>query len=92
VGLYRNDRLKEAVAMLEKSLKDGRRGSDAFDLFFLAMCHSRLGDQIKAKDCFERAVKWVEEQKNLGTESAQELKAFLPEAEEVLRANPLSKP
>jgi tetratricopeptide (TPR) repeat protein len=84
VVLYRAVRFAEAVPILEKSLKAGQGQYDGFDLFFLAMAHHRLGHRQEARACFDRAVRWLRDQRFLGPQYARELKMFRDEAAAVL--------
>jgi Tfp pilus assembly protein PilF len=82
VALYRNGQFKEALGVLEKSLAAGKGKSDAFNLFFLAMCERRLGDKTAAKARYDRAVKWSQAGRSkLSADGAQSLTSFQAEAE-----------
>jgi tetratricopeptide (TPR) repeat protein len=52
VAMYRTGQHADAIPVLERSLREQGGQTDAFDLFFLAMCHHRLGDAAKAKECY----------------------------------------
>jgi hypothetical protein len=90
VVLYRNGQFAEAVTVLEKSYQAGKGRQDAFDLFFLAMCHHQLGDPKKAREEFDGAARWFRENRTRlhdpGWEA--ELTAFQAEAEALLRQPP----
>ncbi|MFO0849863.1 MAG: protein kinase [Gemmataceae bacterium] len=85
VTQYRNGLYEQAVVSLGKSLAAGKGQADGIDLYFLAMCHHRLGDRDQARDCFDRAVKWHEEHAGSQTPlAAGELTTFRAEAATLL--------
>jgi tetratricopeptide (TPR) repeat protein len=85
VVYYRLGRYQSAIQALERSRRSNP--APAFDLFFLALCHARLGDRPRARDCYDRAVQWVQQHKGkLRKDWALELKAFRAEADAVLSA------
>ncbi len=84
VAQFRAGQYTEAITTLERTLTAGAGQSDAYDLFFLAMAHHRLRHREEARGCYERAVRWLREQKSLLAEQSQELTAFRAEAQPVL--------
>ncbi len=89
VALYYTGHFAEAIPVLERSLGEGKGQTDAFDLFFLAMCHHRLGDAAKAKEYRDGGADWF--QKHKGQISASwvgELSEFQAEADMVLAQPP----
>jgi WD40 repeat protein/Flp pilus assembly protein TadD len=81
---YRAGRYSESIAALARSLKAGHGQRDATDLFFMAMAYHQLGDRDKARDCYDRAARWLAGQKSPSAEEEMELAAFRTEAEVVL--------
>jgi serine/threonine protein kinase/WD40 repeat protein/Tfp pilus assembly protein PilF len=87
VAYYRLGLYAPAIDNLQRSLAEGEEESAAYGLFFLAMCHARRGEAVKAKDCYERAMHWMqEEQDNLTPREKEELDAFRAEAEALLNS------
>ncbi len=84
VAFYRAGKFAESVETLDKSLAAGKGEFDAFDLFFLAMAHHRLGHREAARGCYDRALRWLREQKGLTQQYAKELAGFRGEAEALL--------
>ena len=74
---------KAAIEALERSelLAPGR--SRAFNAFFLAMAHWRLGEKDKARERYDRAVEWMDKNQPMN----KELCRFRAEAAELLGLN-----
>lgn len=82
---YRNEQYTKAIETLKKSLAAGKAASDAFDLYFLSMCHASLGDRTNARGSFERAETWAAKRaSSLNPLQAAELKLIRSEAAELL--------
>jgi tetratricopeptide (TPR) repeat protein len=82
---YRLEHYREALVHLERSLRGNAEQTAAFDLFFMAMCHHRLGDDSQARDCFNKAVQWMNDRKGrIRTDWLTELGMFRSESAELL--------
>jgi hypothetical protein len=92
VAQYRAGQYAGAVATLEQSLAIGKGGFDAFDLFPLAMAHHWLGHRAVARECFDRAERWLSEQKSLSDHYTHDLADFRAEARALLDCPPPALP
>jgi uncharacterized protein HemY len=85
VVYYRVERYHEATLQLERSLRENQDKTGAFDLYFLAMCHHRLGHAARARECYDQAVRRTENrQGKLPPSWAADLKSFRAEAAALL--------
>jgi tetratricopeptide (TPR) repeat protein len=85
LAYYRLGRYAQGVASLEQGLSAGQSDAAATDLFVLAMCYARLGQPVKARDSYDRAVRWMQERHSkLPAKTRDELKGFRAEADSVL--------
>jgi serine/threonine protein kinase/WD40 repeat protein len=88
VILYRLGEYAPARDQLERSLRDSDGEAAGFNLVFLSMCYQRLGMSAKARECYDRALGWVEAERAAGRLPAAwtgELAAFNLEADAVLK-------
>jgi tetratricopeptide (TPR) repeat protein len=89
VAFYRNKQYTQAIAVLEESLQLGHGTNDGHNLFFLAMCHHRLGHPKEARDCQQRAIEWFRDNRlRLSTDAVDELTAFQTESAAELATSP----
>jgi serine/threonine protein kinase/WD40 repeat protein/tetratricopeptide (TPR) repeat protein len=86
VAEYRNGHFTEAIATLEHSLMLGNGRWDAFDLFFIAAAHHKLGDRTRAKEYYDRALNWTRNNGNtLSPVLIKDLEKIRAEVTEVLQ-------
>jgi tetratricopeptide (TPR) repeat protein len=79
VARYRAGKWKAAVEALKKSM-ELRSGGDSLDRFFLAMAYWQLGKKEEARQWYDKAVVWMDENKP----DDEELRHFRREAAELL--------
>jgi tetratricopeptide (TPR) repeat protein len=84
VVYYRAGRYREAVEVLRANLASQEDWGLAFDLYFLAMGHQRLGEAARARDYYDWAVRWTRTQQGLSAGHLEELTEFRAEAKELL--------
>jgi tetratricopeptide (TPR) repeat protein/serine/threonine protein kinase len=89
VARYRAADWKDALVALDKSekLQKGGKGGDAGASLFLAMTHRQLGNGNEARQHYDQAIRWVENNKEALAKDkplADEIRRFQHEAEEVL--------
>lgn len=82
---YRLGQFREAAAALQRSLEASPGQSDAYNLYFLAMCLARLNEFDRARDCFEKAKRW-QQSTRLNPYELRELTRFCSEADGVISA------
>jgi tetratricopeptide (TPR) repeat protein len=86
VAHYRLGEWAAALEALEEAAKRAPGPCFGSNAFFLAMCHHQLGHPAKAKDHYDRAVRWSQEDPdNLASAQQRELQAFHAEAEALLK-------
>jgi Tfp pilus assembly protein PilF len=88
LALYRLGKYPSAIDKLRHSLEVSHRTAAAYDLFFLSMCHAKLGEPDKARTCYDEANAWWKAQKRLPGDWVAELTAFRAEAVEMLGMHP----
>jgi uncharacterized protein HemY len=84
MAYYRAGRYREAVETLRPNLDKQDDIGLAFDLYFLAMSHHRLGETARARDYYDWAARWTRAQPGRSAAHREELTAFRSEAEELL--------
>jgi hypothetical protein len=83
VAYYRAGRYRQAVEVLRPNVEKQEDLVLAYDLYFLAMSHHRLGETARARDYYDWAIRWVAMQRDLKPVHREELTAFRAEAEEL---------
>jgi serine/threonine protein kinase/tetratricopeptide (TPR) repeat protein len=84
---YRVGHWKDAIEALTKSMELLNGQMESFNAIFLAMAHWQLDEKEKARNWYDRAVLWLEKNKDQwegNKQLAEELRRFRAEAAELL--------
>jgi serine/threonine protein kinase/WD40 repeat protein/tetratricopeptide (TPR) repeat protein len=85
VAHYRLGEWKAAIQALEEAEKLASRTSYGSNAFVLAICHHQLGHHTEARNSYDRAVRWCQDDHDsMDSARKQELQAFHAEAEALL--------
>ncbi len=87
VALFRDGQERAAIEALQKSI-DLRKGGDAFDYWFLAMSHWRLGNKDEGRAWYARGVAWVLQHRAILDQDKrgdEDLKRFRAEADKTFQ-------
>jgi tetratricopeptide (TPR) repeat protein len=84
VAYYRAGRYREAVDVLRPNVENQEDWALAYDLYFLAMSHHRLGETARARDYYDWAVRWISLLPDLTPIHLEELTSLRAEAGELL--------
>ncbi|HJZ94163.1 MAG TPA: protein kinase, partial [Gemmataceae bacterium] len=87
VAYYRDGRYREAADILRANLARQEDWGLAFDLYFLAMSHHKLGETARARDYYDWAGRWPRTDQHLAPGHLEELDMFRAEASELLGVN-----
>jgi serine/threonine protein kinase/WD40 repeat protein len=85
VAYYRAARYREAAETLRANLDAPETWGLAFDLYFLAMSHHRLGEADRAREYFDWAARWPRTNPKLTAGHLEELALFRAEAAGLVR-------
>jgi Tfp pilus assembly protein PilF len=86
--LYRAGEYAEAIPVIERSLAANDNASIPYDLLFLALCHAKRGERVRARAYLERAEVWLRANSKLSSRADKELLAFHAEAEKLVCSLP----
>jgi serine/threonine protein kinase/WD40 repeat protein len=87
VAHYRAGHWKNAIEALTKSMELEKGKLESFDTFFLAMAHWQLDEKEKARQWYDRAVRWLEKNQDQlagNPQYPEELRRFRAEAAALL--------
>src|SRR5262249_29536698 len=65
VAHYRAGHWKDAIEPLTKSMELMKGQMESFDTFFLAMANWRIDEKEKARQWYDRAVLWMDQNKQI---------------------------